>query len=66
MACGSCGGRRGPVSSPDSPRQFGEPDGVVTRVRATINYRQLRPGEIAWVTGTGVAALLEGRILVAI
>lgn len=64
MSC--CGARSAASSSPDNPRLFGEENGVTVRVRATINYRRLKPGEIAWVTGSGVQALIDGRILVVI
>lgn len=56
--------QRKPTTSPARPLLCGEPDGIVRRVRSTLNYRGLRVSETAWVTGTHVDALLAQRVLV--
>lgn len=38
--------------------QVGSPNGVTTRIRPTLNFRGLKAGKIAWVTGENVAAHL--------
>lgn len=60
MPC--CG--KAPSTSPSNPKLIGEPNGVVTRVRATVNFRGLKSSETAWVTGTGVQAYVDQNILV--
>ncbi len=51
-------------TSPTNPKLIGDPDGIVTRVRATVNFRGLKASETAWVTGTGVQAYVDQNILV--
>jgi hypothetical protein len=62
MSCG-CGGRK-TVTTPGDPLVIGDPNETTIQVKATVNYRQLRPGEMAWVNGDGVGAMIEAGVLV--
>lgn len=61
----SCCGHRQITSSPENPVRLGEStDGTIRRVRSTINYGGLAPGEISWVTGSLVDELIDLKVLV--
>lgn len=51
-------------SSPDLPKQVGEPDDLVRRVRVIVPVEGLARGSQAWLTGTGVDAYLASGALV--
>lgn len=48
--------------SADEPHQIGEPGGVTRRVRVLKAAEGLTPGQAAYVTGTGVDALVSSGI----
>jgi len=58
VGCGCKGYRVG--ADPTKPVLFGEDDGSpAQRVTAVVNGFGIRRGEVGWVTGTGVADLLD-------
>jgi len=61
----ACCGTNNVVSSPDAPIVLGEStDPTIYRVRSTINYAQMDPGQIYWVRGSQVLELIAGQVLV--
>lgn len=61
-----CGCSKLSTTSPSNPLLVGEPNGVVTRVKSTLNFRGLKPGAMAWVTGSNVDILVAQRTLVVV
>ena len=61
----SCCGSKQAISSPESPIVLGQNvDKTIYKVRSTINYAGMSPGQIAWVTGALVQELIELKVLV--
>lgn len=60
----ACCGKTARTSSRTDPILIGDPDDSLLRARPTVGIEGLRPGEVAWFTGTSVAALVAQAILV--
>lgn len=54
-----CGCASAAPTAPAKPLMVGSSNGQVARIRPTVNYRGLRVGKVAWVTGTGVQPLVD-------
>jgi hypothetical protein len=59
----ACGCKRRP-STEDDPIVFGEPVGPVIQARATVTLTRATPGEVVWVQGSQVGAMIDGGWLV--
>lgn len=60
----ACCGRPPRVSDRHHPILIGEPDGSLLRARVTVTIEGLRPGDVAWFTGSSVPALVANAVLV--